>query len=387
VTALAIAVTDQFAPEIMPAAVRRLTVTDFRSYTSATIDALAGPVVLTGPNGAGKTNMLEAISMLSPGTGLRRAKLHEMTRSGAARWAVAGKTEGLAGQVSVGAGLAGEPGEEKRIARLDGETVGPMRLAGVVPVSWLTPQMDRLFLDGASVRRRFMDRLILGFDPEHGARTNRYERAMRERLRLLKDGRRDPAWLSALEAQMVENGIAIAAARCAWAGRTASALQSGIGPFPAASIALEGTLEQSLATLSAADAEDRFAGALADGREQDLQAGRTLAGPHRSDLSVRHVERDMPAALCSTGEQKALLIALILADARMQAAGRGQTPILLLDEVAAHLDEERRAALFDEICGLGAQAWLTGTDPHLFEALQGRAQCFSVRDSVLTPAD
>lgn len=385
-TALAIAVTDQAAPEAVPATVRRLTVTDFRSYAALAMEASAQPVVLTGPNGAGKTNLLEAISMLSPGTGLRRAKLHEMTRSGADRWAVAAKVTGLDGDRTVGAGLTGEPGDEKRTARLDGETVGPMRLAGIAPVSWLTPQMDRLFLDGASVRRRFMDRLILGFDPDHGARANRYERAMRERLRLLKDGNRDAAWLSALEAQMVENGIAIAAARHAWAGRTAAALGSGIGPFPAASIALEGDLEQALGTRSAADAEDQFAAALADGRGLDAQAGRTLTGPHRSDLAVRHVERDMPAALCSTGEQKALLIALILADARMQAAGRGQTPILLLDEVAAHLDEERRAALFDEICGLGAQAWLTGTDLHLFEALEGRALSFAVRDSALTPA-
>lgn len=385
-TALAIAVTDQTAPEAVAATVQRLTVTDFRSYIALVMEAEARPVVLTGPNGAGKTNLLEAISMLSPGTGLRRAKLHEMTRSGAPRWAVAAQVDGLEGDMTVGAGLTGEPGQEKRTARLDGETVGPMRLAGIVPVSWLTPQMDRLFLDGASIRRRFMDRLILGFDPEHGARTNRYERAMRERLRLLKIGRSDPAWLTALEAQMVDNGIAIAAARQAWAGRTAAALRAGIGPFPAAAIALEGVLEQSLETLSAADAEDRFSSALADGRDQDAQAGRTLVGPHRSDLSVRHVAKGIPAALCSTGEQKALLIALILADARMQAAGRGQTPILLMDEVAAHLDEERRAALFDEICGLGAQAWLTGTDPHLFEALQGRALSFTVRDSALTPA-
>lgn len=368
------------------AAVRRLTVTDFRSYTSAVIEAPVAPVVLTGPNGAGKTNLLEAISLLSPGSGLRRARLQDMIRSGAVRWAVAAQVDSPDGLITVGTGLTGEPGEEKRVARLDGETVGPMSLAGVAPVSWLTPQMDRLFLDGASVRRRFMDRLILSFDPEHGARANRYERAMRDRLRLLKDGRRDPAWLSALEAQMVENGIAMAAARRAWAGRTAGALQAGIGPFPAAAIALEGMLEEMLLTRSAVETEDAFAAALAEGRETDAHAGRTLTGPHRSDLSVHHVERDMPAALCSTGEQKALLIALVLADARMQAAGRGRTPILLLDEVAAHLDEMRRAALYDEICALGAQAWLTGTDPHLFDALEGRAERYDVRDSALVPA-
>lgn len=371
---------------VRAAAVRRLTVTDFRSYSSAVIEAPVAPVVLTGPNGAGKTNLLEAISLLSPGSGLRRAKLQDMIRSGATRWAVAAQVDSADGLVTVGTGLAGEAGEEKRVARLDGETVGPMSLAGVAPVSWLTPQMDRLFLDGASVRRRFMDRLILSFDPEHGARANRYERAMRERLRLLKNGRRDRAWLSAVESQMVENGIAIAAARRDWAGRTAGALQAGIGPFPAAAIALEGMLEELLQTQSAVEAEDAFADALAAGRETDAHAGRTLAGPHRSDLTVHHVERDMPAALCSTGEQKALLIALILADARMQAAGRGRTPILLLDEVAAHLDEMRRAALYDEICALGAQAWLTGTDPHLFDALEGRAERYDVRDSALTPA-
>ncbi len=371
---------------MIPVAVHRLRASDFRSYSSVTVDLDARPVVLTGANGAGKTNLLEAVSMLSPGTGLRRARLTELTRHGAARWAVSARVGNRDGETAVGTGLTGEAGAEKRTARLDGETVGPMKLGAIAPVSWLTPQMDRLFLDGASVRRRFMDRLILGFDPEHGPRASRYERAMRERLRLLKDGRRDAEWLNALEAQMVENGIAMAAARRAWAGRTAQALTAGVGPFPAAEIALEGTLEEALAHRSAADVEDGFAETLARDRTLDAQTGRTSAGPHRSDLAVRHVARDAPAALCSTGEQKALLIALILADARMQSVERGQTPILLLDEVAAHLDPDRRAALYDEICGLGAQAWLTGTEPHLFEALGDRAQRFDVRDSELTAA-
>lgn len=368
-----------------PAAVRRLTVTDFRSYDRATMEPDSRPVVLTGPNGAGKTNLLEAVSMLSPGLGLRRARLTEMTRRGAERWAVAAMVERHGETVAVGTGIAGDPGQEKRVARLDGESVGPMQLSGVTPVTWLTPQMDRLFLDGAAVRRRFMDRLILGFDPDHGARANRYERAMRERLRLLKDGNRDDRWLGALEAQMAEHGVAIAAARLAWAKRTARAVRAGIGPFPAAEIALEG-LETALDGRPAVEVEEGLMAGLRDGREEDARAGMTRLGPHRSDLAVRHLSRDAAAEQCSTGEQKALLIALILADARMQAAERGVTPILLLDEVAAHLDADRRAALYDEIAALGSQAWMTGTEGHLFDMLGERAQHYEVRDSALTPA-
>lgn len=368
----------------VPVTVQRLTVSDFRSYRRIRLEPDHRPVVLTGPNGAGKTNLLEALSLLTPGSGLRRARLGDMLRQGAGGgWAVAARVEGLDGVIDIGSGSEPDDGAEKRTARINGETVGPTRLAGIAPLNWLTPQMDRLFLDGASVRRRFMDRLILSFDGEHGRWAGRYERAMRERLRLLKDGRRDAAWLGALEAQMVENGIAIAAARAAWAGRITQALRAGIGPFPAAEIALEGTLEQGLARQSAAAVEDGYAAALANTRALDAKTGRTSEGPHRTDLKVRHVARDMAAELCSTGEQKALLIALVLADARMQAAERGQTPILLLDEVAAHLDETRRAALYDEICSLGAQAWLTGTDRHLFEAMGARAQHFAVRDSDL----
>ena len=369
----------------MPAAVRRLTVTDFRSYDRAVLETDARPVVLTGPNGAGKTNLLEAVSMLSPGLGLRRARIGDMTRHGAARWAVTATVERFGETVAVGTGLSGEPGQEKRAARLDGEPVGPMQLSGVAPASWLTPQMDRLFLDGAAVRRRFMDRLILGFDPDHGTRANRYEKAMRERLRLLKDGNRDDRWLTALEAQMAEHGVAIAAARLAWARRTARALQAGIGPFPAAEIALTG-LEAALAEQPAVEIEEGYMGDLAGGRDEDARAGMTRHGPHRSDLAVRHIEKDAPAEQCSTGEQKALLIALVLADARMQAAEKGLTPLLLLDEVAAHLDAERRAALYDEIEALGAQAWMTGTESHLFDMLGERAQHYEVRESALTPA-
>lgn len=361
-------------------------VTDFRSYHAAVLEPAIGPVVLNGPNGAGKTNLLEAVSMLSPGRGLRRARLSEMVRNGAERWAIAAQVETVSGPCAIGTGLSVENGAERRVARIDGETVGPAALGGLVPVSWLTPQMDRLFVDGASARRRFVDRLIFGFDPGHATRATAYEKAMRERLRLLKDGRSDDAWLTALEAQMAEHGVAIAAARRAWSQRISGALGQTVGAFPAAEIALEGLAEELLAKRPAVEVEEELARRWRDGRALDRHAGRTADGPHRTDLRVRHVARDMAAEQCSTGEQKALLISLILADARMQQAERGVVPVLLLDEVAAHLDAERRAALFDEIVTLGGQAWLTGTDRGLFAGLENRAQYFGIDGSAVTPA-
>lgn len=369
----------------MGAGVRRLMVTDFRSYTSAVLESDIGPVVLTGPNGAGKTNLLEAVSMLSPGRGLRRATLSAMVRTGATRWAIAAEAETADGACAIGTGLNMDNGVERRIARVDGQTVGPAALGGLLPVSWLTPQMDRLFLDGASARRRFVDRLIFGFDPGHATRSNAYEKAMRERLRLLKDGRMDKAWLSALEAQMAEHGVAIAAARRAWSVRIGGALRQMTGPFPAAEIALQGVAEELLADRPAVQVEEDMAARWCDGRGLDRHAGRTADGPHRSDLLVRHVAKDIPAEQCSTGEQKALLISLVLADARMQQAERGVVPIMLLDEVAAHLDSARRSALFDEISALGGQAWLTGTDRELFAAFGTRAQYFGIDGSTVTP--
>lgn len=368
------------------AGVRRLTVSDFRSYVSATMDVGMGPVVLTGPNGAGKTNLLEAVSMLSPGRGLRRARLVELTRRGAERWAVAARVSTPEGERAIGTGLVAGSEGERRTARIDGETAGPADLGGILPVAWLTPQMDRLFIEGASARRRFVDRLIFGFDPAHARRSAAYERAMRERLRLLKDGVMDDAWLGGLEAQMVEHGMAIAAARRAWARRISVALSAGIGPFPAADIALDGSLEAELETTPAVEIEEGFAADLKSARAADRQFGQTRLGPHRTDLAVRHTEKDAPAEQCSTGEQKALLISLVLADARMQAADRGVVPVLLLDEVAAHLDGERRAALYDEIVALGGQAWLTGTDRGLFEALGARAEHFDIRGSEIRAA-
>ncbi len=245
--------------------------------------------------------------------------------------------------------------------------------------------MDRIFLDGAGARRRFLDRLIYGFDGAHAGRVNAYEQALRQRARLLRDGVTDPAWLGGLESQMIERGIAIAAARRDMADRLDRACRQAAGPFPAARVGLAGTVDDWLASESALEAEERFAAALADSRARDAEAGGAAVGPHRSDLTVRHAATGLPAAQCSTGEQKALLIAIVLAHARLQAAEKGAAPILLLDEVAAHLDAERRAALFGRVLDLGLQAWITGTEPAVFEALRGRADFFRVAGATIAP--
>lgn len=366
-------------------AVTRLTLTDFRNYQRCVVDLPAAPVVLTGPNGAGKTNLLEAVSLLSPGRGLRRVRLSDMTRHGAPVWAVSAETCHDQDMTTIGTGLVAEPGQtrERRVVRIDGANAGPGRLAGLLPMTWLTPQMDPLFSEGVSARRRFLDRLVLAVDPDHGTRFNAYERAMRERLRLLRDGQMDDAWLTALEAQMAEHGVAVAAARLDWRNRLATAIANGVGPFPAADIVLDGVLEQDLAGRPAVQVEEAFAADLRRYRSGDGEARRTRFGPHRTDLVVRHIQKDLPAAHCSTGEQKALLISIILGGARLQKSEQGLAPILLLDEVAAHLDATRRAALFDEICALQGQAFLTGTDHNLFEAFGDRAQYIAVEDAKL----
>jgi len=369
-------------------AVTRLTLTDFRSYAGLRIAADPRPVVLTGPNGAGKTNLLEALSLLSPGRGLRRARLGDMTRrNGGGSWGIAASLSLAAGSAEIGTALApaaDDGGSERRLVKIDGDAnASQSSLATVVGISWLTPQMDRLFVEGASGRRRFLDRLVFGLDPEHARRVAAYEKAMRERNRLLKAGRADPAWLAALEDTMAEWGIAVAWARRDAVARLTAALDADTGPFPRASLAVEGEIEGWLDAMPALEVEDRFRAALAESRSRDAVAGGALSGPHRSDLLVSHAVKALPAELCSTGEQKALLIAIVLANARLQAARREAVPILLLDEVAAHLDAGRRAALFATIVELGAQAWLTGTDVASFEPLQGAAQFYTVRDGRL----
>lgn len=362
-------------------AVVRLTLTDFRSYRSLRLDTNPSPVVLTGPNGAGKTNVLEALSFLTPGRGLRRARLAEVVRREAgpqAPWAVAATVRRPDGPVEIGVGR--EAGSERRINRIDGRPAKSQAALGeVLSAVWLTPVMDRLFTDGAAGRRRFLDRLAYGFETGHAGRLSGYEHAMRERARLLKAGRADPAWLDQLEAAMAGHGIQAAITRRATVARLARATADGAGVFPAAALAVSG-VEEWLDAMPAEEAEGRLRQMLAASRRRDAESGGAAEGPHRSDLRVRHLPKDVPAEQCSTGEQKALLVSIVLAQGRARAAERGLAPILLLDEVAAHLDGERRDALFDELAQLGAQSWLTGTDPGQFSGLAGRAQFFRVAD-------
>jgi DNA replication and repair protein RecF len=380
--------------------------TDFRCYETVQLTMDSRPVVLTGPNGAGKTNLLEAVSFLVPGRGLRGARLTEISRRSPAGqtadhrrlrpWAVAARIENGGDVFNVGTGLAPDtvdPGTlyPRRVVRIDGEPArGQAELGERVSALWLTPDMQRLFADGASGRRRFLDRLVFAFDPAHAGRLQGYEKAMRDRSRVLADAdaaRRSPdaAWLDAVEATMVEKGVAIAAARADVVGRLNPACAMGVGPFPAAGLAVSGKIDDWLATMSALDCEDHFGDALARSRDQGPHAGRVPVGPHMSDFEVTHLDKNIAAGVCSTGEQKALLISIVLANARLQALDAGAVPILLLDEVAAHLDEKRREALFDEITAMGAQAWMTGTDAALFAPLASAAQYFSVVDARITP--
>ncbi len=386
---------EKMAASPIPAAhfVSRLKLTAFRSYQSLDLEVGAGPVVLYGHNGAGKTNVLEALSYLSPGRGMRRAKLAEVTHhSVSGGWAVTARVHDPAtGQIlDVGTGTADasapDGASERRIVRIDGQNSrGPAALAELLSVSWLTPRMDRLFQDEAPSRRRFLDRLVYGFDAAHARRVSAYERAMRERARLLKSGEGNPEWHAALEETMAGHGVAVAAARRDGVARLANGLATDAGPFPRVALAVKGSLEEWLDTMSAVEVETAFCDALKASRGRDSETGGTAIGPHRSDLEVTHLGNGLAAQQCSTGEQKALLIAIVLADARVKAVRLGAVPMLLLDEVVAHLDAEKREALFDQLLELGAQAWLTGTDDHLFAPLGQGAQFFSVTDAVLSP--
>ncbi|HEY1246722.1 MAG TPA: DNA replication/repair protein RecF [Hyphomicrobiaceae bacterium] len=369
--------------------IERLRLSDFRNYAELALDIGPGPVVLTGPNGAGKTNLLEAVSLLSPSQGLRRAPYAELTRLGAPSWAVAGTLRTPLGPVTVGTGFDSHDatGRSGRVVRVDGESrSGSGALAGEADILWLIPAMDGLFTGPAGERRRFLDRLIPSFDPGYRTRLGQFERAMQHRNRLLAEDVREEARFSGLERVMAETGVAIAAARGAAVAELAATIAARreaapTSPFPWADLAVAGTLETDLATRPAVDVEDAYAAALQAARERDRAAGRTLDGPHRSDLIVGHGPKSMPAAVCSTGEQKALLIGLVLAHAHHIRRHRdGRAPILLLDEIAAHLDPLRRAALFDEIVALGGQTWMTGTDPEGFSALLGRAQFHRVEE-------
>jgi DNA replication and repair protein RecF len=379
-------------------AVTRLNLTDFRNYREARLTLDSAPVVLTGANGAGKTNLLEALSFLAPGRGLRGARLGDIDRrvfgfngpaegagapAAARGWAVAAVVETRRGPLRIGTGRDGGSGE-RRIVRIDGEPVrGQAALGERLGVLWLTPAMDRLFVEGPAGRRRFLDRLVLGFDSQHASHLAAYEQAARERARLLRDGPADSAWLAALEGVMAARGVAIAAARRELVRRLDCACAAGEGPFPRARLALLGTVEAWLEAMPALEAEERLADALLASRHRDALIGGAEIGPHRSDLAVDLREKEIPAGLASTGEQKALLVSILLADARLVRAIRGEPPLLLLDEIAAHLDPDRRAALFEALLAQDGQAWLTGTEPALFAALRPSAQFLSVRDGAI----
>lgn len=389
-------------------ALTRLTLTGFRNYTRARLEVPPQTVVLTGANGTGKTNLLEAISFLAPGRGLRGARLAEVARQrgratdtdavgtdavgtdagadvglGAGDWAVAATLMTPDGDVEIGTGRdpAAAGGSDKRLVRIDGRAArSQTALAEHLTVVWLTPAMDRLFVEGASDRRRFLDRLVFGFDPAHAGRISRHEKAQRERMHLLREGTADATWLARLEETMATDGVAVAAARLEVVRRLQQALDTAArqSPFPIPEIAAAGPIEAELRKQPALACEETIRRLQRDNRRSDAASGSTAIGPHRSDLVVRHRGHGVSAASCSTGEQKALLVALILANARLLTAERGTAPLLLLDEVAAHLDEARRQALFVAVDGLNCQAWMTGTDQHLFTAWQGAATFLSV---------
>ena len=367
-----------------------LSLHNFRCYKQAALaDVTPGLVVLFGPNGAGKTNVLEAISLLAPGRGLRSAKNIEMQSQHSPRaWAVSAEiNRGAAMPVRIGTGL--DPATDKRMIRIQGETVkSQSALADYLACVWLTPQMDRLFIDSASHRRRFLDRLVFAFDPGHAGRVSRYDQALSQRSRLLRDGNPDLVWLTGLEKQIAETGIAIAAARLDFVQRLQAVCSTRPDDhFPRARLAVTGTIEGLLSKAPALEVEDMFLYQLVASRPRDSQTGGAATGPHKSDLAVIFDSKNMPADQCSTGEQKALLIGIILAHAYLIKAERGLIPILLLDEIAAHLDEQRRGALYDILQAAGGQVWLTGTDHNLFEAVKNSAQFFEVQGASIAAHD
>jgi DNA replication and repair protein RecF len=368
------------------ARIRRLSLHNFRSYRTATMETDGGPIVLTGPNGAGKTNLIEAISFLIPGRGLRRATLDEVAFSeGDGSWAVSAEIEGALGLATLGTGIdPPSQGETPTVrkCRIDREPVpSAAAFSDHVRVIWLTPAMDSLFLGPASERRRFLDRLVAAVDAQHRGRVNALERSLRSRNRLLEDPQPNAHWLDAVEHETAELAVSVAALRRETVGRLQNALAAGKNddsPFPYAEITLDGLLETKLASAAAAEVEDEYRALLRDSRARDAAAGRTLEGPHLTDLAVVHGPKGVAAAGASTGEQKALLIRLVLAHSRLLAHMTGFAPILLLDEVVAHLDPARRAALYDALARLGAQVWMTGADPLAFADIAGRSQMFAV---------
>ena len=354
-------------------ALAALRLSHFRSHLQMSLALDGRPVVLFGPNGAGKTNILEAVSLLSPGRGLRRALAEElMQREKAIGWKIA--AEVWTADQTYEIDLTAEP-DQPRQTRIDGKQQPQTALARLVRVLWLIPAMDRLWIEGAEGRRRFLDRMTLSFVPDHAEASLRYEKAMRDRNRLLKDGVSDTHWYQAVEAQMAAAGAQVAAARRQTLSELAAAQTGAATAFPAGNLSITGP-----EGISQSETEAELRAAFEASRPRDMLAGRTLVGPHRADLEAIFAAKGVAARLCSTGEQKALLISLILANARALKTQIGVAPLLLLDEVAAHLDADRRAALYDEICALGAQAFLTGTDKALFTDLGDRAAAYAVSE-------
>ena len=392
-----------------------LALTAFRGFRDFSLEIEARSLVFTGPNGGGKTNLLEAISFLAPGSGLRSAALREvdcrlpanngsgLNPGGARAWAVHARYRGRQGEYKLGTGRdpkeelgdgdAESNGRDRRLCRIEGSNAKTQAaFAEILSILWLTPSMDRIFVERTSVRRRFMDRLATGLHPEHPSRVSAYEQAMRDRARILRgdgpvmDRTERDRWLGSLEAEMSAQAVAIAASRLETAEALNAAMAEAVGPFPRADLAIDGAVEQSLEDRSALQAEDLLRERLASARDSDAASGITQWGAHRSDLAVSFHGKALggtalAAASASTGEQKALLISILLSQARLQRARRGEAPVLLLDEVAAHLDPERRQHLYAEVLALESQAWFTGTEAELFRPLREAAQFFTLRDA------
>src|SRR5271170_6558094 len=380
------------AGNMTPSRIHRLTLTHFRNYRAASIETRADMVVLVGANGAGKTNCIEAISFLSPGRGLRRATLEDVAdNQGDGSWAVSAEVEGALGLATLGTGIDAPQGEVAatgRRCRIDREPVPSAAAFGDhLRMVWLTPAMDGLFMGAASERRRFFDRLVLAIDSEHSSRVSALERSLRSRNRLLEVRNFDDHWCDAIERETAELAVAVAAMRGQTAARLAAMLRArgGASAFPSAEIGLDGWMENALMSEPATSVEDRYREILRTGRARDAIAGRTLDGPHLTDLQVVYAPKNMPARDASTGEQKALLIGLVLAHATLVTEMTGITPLLLLDEVAAHLDPDRRLALFAELAKLGAQVWMTGADPAAFADIGTSGEIFDVENGCITP--
>jgi DNA replication and repair protein RecF len=377
--------------DMTPSRIHRLSLTHFRNYRAASLNADADIVALVGPNGAGKTNCIEAISFLSPGRGLRRATLEDVAdNQGDGSWAVSAEVEGALGLATLGTGIEAPRGEAQasgRRCRIDRENVGSASAFGDhLRMVWLTPAMDGLFMGAASERRRFFDRLVLAIDSEHSSRVSALDRSLRSRNRLLEVKNFDDHWCDAIERETAELAVAVAASRGQTALKLAAMLRARgqASVFPSAEIALEGWMENALRSEPATSVEDRYRGILRESRARDAAAGRTLDGPHLTDLKVVYAPKNMPARDASTGEQKALLIGLVLAHATLVAETTGIIPLLLLDEVVAHLDPGRRGALFGELRKLGAQVWLTGADPAAFGDIAGSSDIFDVDNGRMT---